>query len=81
MKLKTWYWYLPELTPAQAIKLQAGLLSVFRMHLAMSKPMVGWMPKKKLAWIKLSPHSPIYQRVKDEIGYYINGFYDCVTRD
>ena len=78
MKLKRWNWYLPKMTKEQAKHLQEGLLSRFRFQLRLAVPTVGFMPRKKVFWIKLSPSTPAYAEKLEQIGSYVNGFYEAL---
>jgi hypothetical protein len=80
MKLKRWSWYLPKLTKEQAERLKKGLMSRFRFQLDLMVPKgtVGFMPKKKVFWVKISPSVTGYVNKLEEISCYINGFYQSI---
>jgi hypothetical protein len=80
MKLKQWSWYLPKLTVEQAARLKKGLSSRFRFQLNLMVPSgtVGFMPRKKIFWIKLSPSCTDYQHKLEEISCFVNGFYEAI---
>jgi hypothetical protein len=77
---KLWSWYLPKLTKEQAARLKDGLMSRFRFQLDLMIPKgtVGFMPKKKVFWIKLSPSCTDYVNKLEGISCYVNGFYQAI---
>lgn len=76
--MKKWNWYLPCLSKEQAEKLKEAMLIHYRMHLRMAIPTIGWMPRKKVLWVKLSVSSPSYESTKRDMGEYVSGFYAAI---